>query len=393
MSIFNTIGKHLFPHLVDDGRESTIWNHSQSEKYSVPSTTEQGNDYAGSAIDPFGGISGLWNDLTGVTAQSREFAQQEYLQDKQNDYNKPVNQMQRMIDAGINPNTAAAGISQGGNESAQAPAVASNESGAAQGLSAAGAALGAVTGGIGSLASAGLAAAQAGEISALLDFKKNQFAADTAKTWIDAGMDRNMANYWGTKAAYAGIQERLDASQKIWSIKKVGKDIEKLNEDIKYRKEEIKLIGKQIDIAELKRRNDEIDLYFQQERKRIYGEVGVDITLPENQMLVEAYEAGTIDDVASAFGKGAYATSRAAYDADLHTIEERTKKRVTQELRGKIQEILKSQEVQLEVQKALKKYGAEVDAVSSVVDFVLQKVFHTGKSVSVGGIGVSQSNP
>ena len=37
-----------------------------------------------------------------------------------------LNQMARMKAAGINPNTAAQGISQGGNESAQAPSVASN---------------------------------------------------------------------------------------------------------------------------------------------------------------------------------------------------------------------------------------------------------------------------
>lgn len=366
----------------------TIWNHDNG--YKVESATETSmNSWLDNFLDPTGLVSGFWNDITGATSQSREFSQQEYLQDKQNWYNHPINQMARYKAAGINANTAAAGITQGGNESAQAPAVSSNTSGAAQGLSAAGAAAGAVTGGIGSLAAAGLASAQAGEITALLDFKKNQFAAETAKTWIDAGMDSHMANYWSVKAAYAGAQERLDLSQKSWAINKVKKEILKLNEDITYRKKEIDLIRHQISSADYKQQMDAIDLFFQQERKRIYDEVGVDITLPENAMLVEASEAGTLDEVAAAFGKGAFETSKAAYDADAATIEERTRKRVSEELSAKLQEIWASKDMQEE----LIRLGIKGEVAKHFMDFIFKYLFGTGVSATVGPFSFSNSNP
>lgn len=114
----------------------TIWNNGSN--YSAPSFTEdinQGKFASAFGLDQV--IGGLWNDITGVTAQSREFAQQEYLQDKMNAYNSPVEQMKRMQKAGINPNIAAAGIAGSGNESAQAPAVSSNTQGVSQGLAAA----------------------------------------------------------------------------------------------------------------------------------------------------------------------------------------------------------------------------------------------------------------
>ena len=107
----------------------TIWNHG--DNYKVPSIGETANDYAGSGMDPNGMVAGLWNDLTGVTAQSREFAQQEYLQDKQNEYNKPINEMRRMEEAGINPLTAASGIAGNGSPSASPAQVSSNTQGAA----------------------------------------------------------------------------------------------------------------------------------------------------------------------------------------------------------------------------------------------------------------------
>lgn len=134
--LMNPIGNllNLFNTSNDGG--STIWNHNNG--YQGNSFTEQGNQNAGNfGLDPDGMVSGLWNDWMGFTSQSREFSQQEYLQDKMNLYNTPLNQMKRMKEAGINPNTAAAGISQGGNESVQAPAVASNQGGVAQGVSSA----------------------------------------------------------------------------------------------------------------------------------------------------------------------------------------------------------------------------------------------------------------
>lgn len=77
--------------------------------------------------------SDLWGELSGKNSQQREFEQQEYLMDKQNEYNSPVNQMERLKAAGINPNVAAEAIA-GNNTSASPASVASNTQGAANAL-------------------------------------------------------------------------------------------------------------------------------------------------------------------------------------------------------------------------------------------------------------------
>lgn len=79
------------------------------------------------------GIAGtIWNTVAGRKAQEREFAQQEYLMDKQNEYNDPRNQMQRMLAAGINPNVAGTQIAanQVSASPAQVPTNSANAAGA-----------------------------------------------------------------------------------------------------------------------------------------------------------------------------------------------------------------------------------------------------------------------
>lgn len=102
----------------------TLWNHGTS--YAVDSASEMSNNsWFDGILDPTGVVKGFYNDFMGYTSQSREFAQQEYLQDKQNAYNSPAAQMQRMKDAGINTNLAAAGIAGVGSQSANPASVAS----------------------------------------------------------------------------------------------------------------------------------------------------------------------------------------------------------------------------------------------------------------------------
>lgn len=98
--------------------------------------------------------SSIFGELTGYNSQQREFEQQEYLQDKMNEYNNPVNQMARLKAAGINPNTAAAGVAGVGNQSADAPQVNSNSAGASNALNALSGVANAVTGGVASVAKA-----------------------------------------------------------------------------------------------------------------------------------------------------------------------------------------------------------------------------------------------
>lgn len=367
------------------GEQGTIWNNN-GDKYQIPSLTEQANKNSGSGLDPNGVVAGIWNDLTGQTAQSREFAQQEYLQDKQNEYNLPANQMKRLSDAGINLNTAAAGIAGGSSESAQAPAVASNASGVSEGLGqAAGAAAGLMTAGSG----AALAGAQTNEILSLLDFKKDEMAANISKTWIDAGMDKNMSDYWSVKAVYADRQERLDLKQKFWSIKHVRTQISDLQADIDIKKKDLEIRKQQLSQEEYKAQMLAIDKYFQDERKRIYLESGVDITLPENAMLVEAENNGTLDRIEGVFEAGTHASALGQFKAELETIQEKTRKEVMEQLFGKLQEMI----VNEQVQKDLAKFGIKGNMVQRVFDYFMKYLFGTGFSVNVGKVGVTNQQP
>lgn len=314
--------------LLGDGASGTIWNHGSD--YQVPSAGESANAFSGSGMDPNGFVAGLWNDITGVTAQSREFAQQEYLQDKMNEYNHPVNEMMRQKDAGINPNLTAQGIAQAGSQSAQVPAVSSNVGGAAQGLSAVGSAVGGVAGGVAGLA---LTAAQkrnldasseemtanAMRTNALLDFEKESMRANTAKTWIDAGMDAAQADYWSTKAAYADKQERLDIYSKYWQIKRSMKEVDLLKEEINIAKQDLEIRKEQLSQEEYRTEQMRIDTEFSKRKEEILNKYGVDLSLPENAMLVEAMDAGSADTILAAFRSNAYESARAQFDAKVDT--------------------------------------------------------------------------
>lgn len=134
--MMNPIGNLLNLFNTSNDGNGTIWNHNNG--YESSSFTEAGNQNAGNfGLDPDGLVSGLWNDWMGFTSQSREFSQQEYLQDKMNAYNTPLNQMKRMTKAGINPLNAAAAVAGSGSESAQAPSVASNQNGVQNGVASA----------------------------------------------------------------------------------------------------------------------------------------------------------------------------------------------------------------------------------------------------------------
>ncbi|MCQ2305123.1 MAG: hypothetical protein MJZ97_09060 [Bacteroidales bacterium] len=79
------------------------------------------------------GLAGtVWNSVAGRLSQKSEFEQQEYLMDKQNEYNDPRNQMERMLAAGINPNVAGAQIAanQASASPAQVPSNSANAAGA-----------------------------------------------------------------------------------------------------------------------------------------------------------------------------------------------------------------------------------------------------------------------
>ena len=234
--LMNPIGNlfNLFNTKNDGG--STLWNHGQ--EYANPSFTEEGNKNAGNfGLDPNGYVSGLWNDVMGFTSQSREFAQQEYLQDKMNEYNLPVNQMKRLIDAGINPNLAASAVAGNGGESAQAPQVSSNTAGVAEGISK-------VAGTVASLGAGAASFADAAFKEGTLDVTISNLSADTKKKLVELGLSEaqirgldidNMYkdSEWQKKLSLLDLEadnysHQWDVLNSEWSL-----NMQKINESLK----------------------------------------------------------------------------------------------------------------------------------------------------------------
>lgn len=202
----NPLGS-LTGQFLGSGQQGTIWNNN-GDKYQIPSATESANQFSGTGLDPNGLVAGLWNDITGQTAQSREFAQQEYLQDKMNAYNHPVEEMNRQKEAGINPNLTAAGIAQAGSQSAQAPAVASNTSGVANGLAAA-------AGTIASLGTGAQGFAGALETKKLLSANFNKINSETIANLEAAGLSHWNAVSVATMLPYMEANSAADFYLKL----------------------------------------------------------------------------------------------------------------------------------------------------------------------------------
>lgn len=124
--------------------------------------------------------SNIVGELTGYNAQQREFQQQEYLMEKDMQWNDERSRMERMKAAGINPNAAASGIA-GQSSDASAPTVASNQGGLSQGLNAVSGLANAITGGKASLADAAFKNAT-GEATA------EKLRAESRKSFADIGL-------------------------------------------------------------------------------------------------------------------------------------------------------------------------------------------------------------
>lgn len=155
--------------------------------------------------------SDLWDEISGKNSQMREFEQQEYLMDKQNEYNTPANQMARMKAAGINPNTAAAGIAGGGSTSAQPQAVSNNTAGASDALSS-------VAGALGSLGGAANDMANANRTNELLELEKRKMVADTTLSLENAGLSHWSALSMSTRLPYMTANDQADFYLKLANI-------------------------------------------------------------------------------------------------------------------------------------------------------------------------------
>ena len=147
-------------------------------------------------------FSNFFAELSGYSSQQREFEQQEYLMDKENEYNTPAAQMARLKAAGINPQLAAAGIAGAPNVSASPAQVASNAAGAAQGLNAAMNAVGAGVDAVYKLTSA-----------KKMEHEIDQIDADTEKSLTELGFTKLQSRALGIQLKYMDYKERMSCYQ------------------------------------------------------------------------------------------------------------------------------------------------------------------------------------
>lgn len=257
-------------------------------------------------------LSHIWNDLTGKTAQNKEFAQQEYLQDKMNEYNSPVEQMKRMREAGINPNLAAQGISGSGNESAQAPSVASNSGGTAAGVTAAADSLGSVAGSVQSLASAN-------ETNKLLSLRADNIRASTVGTLEKAGLDHWNALSVATMLPYMEANQTADFYLKMAQYDNTRAEYQNILDQHDLNLENIRLTGSKADeAAENARFAKETTDFFVNHGYR--DDAPSDIALRNSIVSGRKEQAGAI---AGAIESASYSSNYGAFKADADTAYQR----------------------------------------------------------------------
>lgn len=227
--------------------------------------------------------SNIWRELSGENAQMREFQQQEYLQEKQWEYDNPVNQMRRLIAAGVNPALAAQGVA-GGNQSAAAPTVASPSSAPAAGLqSATGAVQGAVQTGM-----------DAYEKVRLTEVERKKRLADTVNILENAGLTKLNAQGMAISLEYLGEKERLNVATLIANLDNIKKSHEVMTKQIEQYDMQIKEMDKQIELmtiqgdytSALKVQADKNTAVLEQQRlslkwhNDVRESLDVDLTLP-----------------------------------------------------------------------------------------------------------------
>lgn len=267
--------------------------------------------------------SNIWRELSGENAQMREFQQQEYLQEKQWEYDNPVNQMKRFIAAGVNPALAAQGVS-GGNQSAAAPTVASPSSAPAAGLqSSAGAVQGAVQTGM-----------DVYEKARLTEVERKKRLADTVNILENAGLTKLNAQGMAISLEYLGPKERLNVATMIANLDNIKKSHDVMTKQIELYDMQIKEMDKQIELMTiqgdytnaLKLQTEKNTAVLEQQRlslkwhNDVRDSLGVDLNLPAVANLLKfALEGNTkgYEIVGNVIYKGEFSANSARYDAEM----------------------------------------------------------------------------
>lgn len=159
-------------------------------------------------------------ELLGYNAQQREFKQQEYLLDKEQQWSSEQERMKRMKAAGINANTAAAGIA-GSASNPTAPTV-SNATGApAAGVSALGGALGSIMQGT-------AANRQAGVAEQKMPSEIDKLNAEAATEWEKMGLTSAERQIAETNLKYADESAFRDLQIKRVNVHMVNQQYKNL---------------------------------------------------------------------------------------------------------------------------------------------------------------------
>lgn len=208
--------------------------------------------------------STIAGELTGYNAQQREFEQQEYMQDKQNEWNSAQQQMKRAKEAGINPLTAASAIAGNGSSGAVSPEP-SAAGAAAGGLGAVSGLANAITGGKASLAKAALDKSNKNRTDTLLPDEKRKLQNEADKEFELVGLNKAQRILAASSAEYADENALRDIQMKRVRVQQMSQEYknlkaqhEQIMEDINVKIAEAKALNKQADYyAALKLKTDE----------------------------------------------------------------------------------------------------------------------------------------
>lgn len=332
-------------------------------RYQVDGVFDSGNyhsvDYSASAGENIFGwignfVNGVYNDLTGTTSQQREFAQQEYLIDKQNEYNLPTNQMQRMRDAGINPNIAASGIAGLGAQSAQPSQVNSNVGGVAQGLDAVGGVADSVANSVSTYgklkpeidnlesitnannASARESDANADRTNALIPFEKAEFIGKVSSLLTTSGIPEVVAALAGATAS-DGVDSIIKILKTPDQCRRYDLEMDLLDSQINLENQRfaeiqkhIKEMDGHISLMDMQRqyqealRNHEQTLNgIDKKRKELYDVYWSDDVMAVGKMILDNYGQDAFDSWLQVGYDMSYWSSKGSYDAEAEAAYEK----------------------------------------------------------------------
>lgn len=351
-----------------------------------------------------------WNGMYQYTSQSvdnafeswwnssqtadRDFARQMLAQQYQNDYESAPNQMALAKKAGINLNTAAGQVLNGGASSMSAPSTNASEP-----LSGAASALGAVAGVPEHLANASNLVAQADRTRFLMPEEFKNLFMNTALSLEGIGLTRAQTNSVLIQNKYLGPNLALDIARKSlelpilreqYNVLQANYDytmqgIEKMKSDIKLNERSMSLMEFQEATEKARRAEAQANADFVHQKFVLLRDFGWDTSTGFGGLAagIAFNNAKTIED-----GQNMFSSILMSLD-DYNTASNMFV--MQKQLDNKIEELSKSEEVQ----KALAKYGVKADVTRMVLRDVVKYLFGTGFSIKASGpfgIGGSMSN-